>query len=149
MRIINRIKPFKDVEGITDENMSKVFLESGHNINVPCTPAACMHILKKYNVELSGKFCVIANKSRIVGVPLAKLLMQENATVALCNTAKTPLEPIISKADVIFSAVGKYNSLDSKWIKEGAVVIDIGTNFINHHGSQKMVGDIAFKEVRV
>lgn len=148
LRIINSIKPSKDVEGITDENMSKVFFGYPSDFNIPCTPAACLHILKEHNINLSGKYCVITNKSRIVGLPLSKLLLQQNATVSVCNAMKTNIEPLVSKADIVFAALGVHNSIKPEWIKEGTIVIDIGTNFIAHKGSHKMVGDIDFDEVR-
>jgi 5,10-methylene-tetrahydrofolate dehydrogenase/methenyl tetrahydrofolate cyclohydrolase len=148
MRIINRIKPSKDIEAITDENMSKVFFGEKDEQRIPATPAACLHILKEHGINLSGKHCVVANRSRIVGLPLSKLLLQQNATVTMCNPLKSDVGHIVSKADVLFSAVGKYNVIKPEWIKEGTVVVDIGTNFIGSKGAKKMVGDLHFDQVK-
>jgi len=148
MKIINAITPAKDVEGITDENMARIFFGETDG-NVPCTPAACLHILKAYEVDMNGKHCLIANKSRIIGLPLSKLLMQQNATITVCNVLQTDIQGLVSKADIIFTAIGKHNSIKSEWIKDDAIVIDIGTNFIIHEGNKKMVGDIAFEEVNI
>jgi len=147
VNILNQIKTCKDVEGISDENMAEIFFGNIKGANVPCTPAACLHILEAYNVDLKGKHCVIANKSRIVGLPLSKLLLHENATITVCNVHQSDVKDLISNADIVFAAVGMHDLVKSEWIKDDAIVIDIGMNYVIHEGSKKLVGDIAFEEV--
>ena len=148
VNILNKIKTCKDVEGVSDENMAEIFFGNTKDANIPCTPAACLHILEAYNVDLTGKHCVIANKSRIVGLPLSKLLLHQNATVTVCNVHQTDIQEVISTADIVFAAIGIHDFLKSEWIKDDAIVIDIGMNVVIHEGNKKLVGDIAFEEVK-
>jgi methylenetetrahydrofolate dehydrogenase (NADP+)/methenyltetrahydrofolate cyclohydrolase len=137
--VIERIRPEKDVDGITPENfgrllMSEAFLE-------PCTPAGIMELLRRYNVALKGTSAVIVGRSNIVGKPIALMLMREHATITICHSRTTDLARRVSEADILVAATGKPQMIEGSWIKEGAVVIDVG---INRMPDGKLVGDVDF-----
>jgi len=137
--VIARIAPEKDVDGITPENfgrllMSEAFLE-------PCTPSGVMELLRRYNVTVKGKSAVIVGRSNIVGKPVALMLMREHATITVCHSRTTDLPRRISEADILVAATGKPRMIEGPWIKEGAVVIDVG---INRMPDGKLVGDVDF-----
>ena len=116
--------------------------------NIPCTPAACLHILKEHNIEVAGKHCIVINRSRVVGLPLWQMLIQEDATVTVCHSYTKNTGEILKEGDIIFSAIGRPHNILSEWIKPGAVVLDIGTTFVRHEGEEKITGDLHFHEVR-
>jgi 5,10-methylene-tetrahydrofolate dehydrogenase/methenyl tetrahydrofolate cyclohydrolase len=144
---LNNILPEKDVDGITDENLARLSVLSDLPYCQPCTPGACLQILREYNIELNSKRCLIINRSRVVGLPLFHLLLQRNATVTICHGKTENLEEQIKNHDIIFTAMGKPGIIKSEWIKPGSVVIDISTNFIKHEGHDKLIGDLIFHEV--
>jgi len=146
-RIINHVSPEKDVDGISDKSLANLLTNYKQAMNIPCTPAACLHILKEYNIDLTGKHCVVINRSRVVGLPLWQMLMQEDATVTVCHSKTKNIGDLIYQGDIIFSAVGKAHTIKSEWIKPGAVVLDIGTTFVRHEGQEKIRGDLNFHEV--
>jgi len=146
-KIINHVIPEKDVDGISDVSIKSLLTNYKDALNIPCTPAACLHILKEYNIDLTGKHCVVINRSRVVGLPLWQMLMQENATVTVCHSYTKNIGDIIKQGDIIFSAIGKPHQIKSEWIKPGAVVLDIGTTFVRHENEQKITGDLHFHEV--
>lgn len=128
--ILEQVDPKKDVDGFHPHNLGKLFI--GEQTMVPCTPLGIMALLKKYNLEIQGKNAVVVGRSRIVGKPLAMLLLQENATVTICHSKTPNLEEITSKADILIAAMGKKAFLTHKHIKEGAVVVDVGINRVTH-----------------
>jgi methylenetetrahydrofolate dehydrogenase (NADP+)/methenyltetrahydrofolate cyclohydrolase len=137
--VIERIAPAKDVDGITPENfgrllMSEAFLE-------PCTPSGIMELLRRYGVAVKGKSAVIIGRSNIVGKPIALMLMREHATITICHSRTTDLARHVSDADILVAATGKPRMIEGPWIKEGAVVIDVG---INRMPDGKLVGDVDF-----
>jgi methylenetetrahydrofolate dehydrogenase (NADP+)/methenyltetrahydrofolate cyclohydrolase len=139
--VIERIDPAKDVDGITPENFgrllaSEAFLE-------PCTPSGVMELLRRYNVAVKGKSAVIVGRSNIVGKPIALMLMREHATITVCHSRTTDLARRVSEADILVAATGKPRMIQGPWIKEGAVVIDVG---INRMPDGKLVGDVDFDE---
>jgi methylenetetrahydrofolate dehydrogenase (NADP+)/methenyltetrahydrofolate cyclohydrolase len=109
---------------------------------LPCTPGGILHLLDKYNIEVSGKNCVIIGRSNIVGKPMALLLLQRNGTVTVCRSKTKNLEEYTKNADIIVVAIGKAGFLKGDMIKEGAVVIDVG---INRTAEGKVVGDADFE----
>jgi methylenetetrahydrofolate dehydrogenase (NADP+)/methenyltetrahydrofolate cyclohydrolase len=139
--ILEQISPEKDVDGVHPLNWGKLAYKS-HSL-IPCTPAAIMEILKKYNLELRGKEVLIIGKSEIVGKPLAILLMNEDATLTVANKDTTDLEFHTKKADVIISATGVPGLIKNKMIKKGVVLIDVGIIRIGN----KVVGDLDFRDV--
>lgn len=137
--VIERIAPAKDVDGITPENfgrllMSEAFLE-------PCTPSGVMELLKRYEVAVKGKSAVIVGRSNIVGKPVALMLMREHATITVCHSRTTDLADRVGQADIVVAATGHPRMIEGPWIKEGAVVIDVG---INRMPDGKLVGDVDF-----
>jgi methylenetetrahydrofolate dehydrogenase (NADP+)/methenyltetrahydrofolate cyclohydrolase len=137
------IVPEKDVEGMHPANIGKIVF--GKAKIVPCTVAACMQLLKSTGVNLYGKEVVIVGHSEIVGKPLSLLLLEEFTTVSVCHigTSKAgKLEEHVRRAEILIVAVGKANLIKGAWIKEGAMVIDVGINRVEG----KIVGDVEFEE---
>ncbi|MBN2223451.1 MAG: bifunctional methylenetetrahydrofolate dehydrogenase/methenyltetrahydrofolate cyclohydrolase FolD [Deltaproteobacteria bacterium] len=137
--VIERIDPVKDVDGITPENFgrllaSEAFLE-------PCTPSGIMELLRRYDVSIKGRSAVIVGRSNIVGKPIALMLMREHATITVCHSRTTDLARRILEADILVAATGKPRMIEGPWIKQGAVVIDVG---INRMPDGKLVGDVDF-----
>ena len=136
------IPPEKDVEGISHENLGRLLL--GRPTVVAATAAACMHLLDFYKVPLEGRRAVVVGRSNIVGKPLAALLMARNATVTICHRHTPDLAAETSRADVLVVSAGRVGLVGAEHVKPGAVVIDVGINFVDH----KLVGDVDAEAVR-
>lgn len=132
------IEPLKDVDCFNPANMSKI-LEGEPSGFSPCTASAVMEILRYYKVQISGKRAVVIGRSMVVGKPLSMLLLNCNATVTICHSKTENIGSVCSEADIVVACVGKAEMVDSNYIKEGAVVIDVGIN-VDHDG--KLCGDI-------
>ena len=132
------ISPEKDIDCFNPINVAKVF-EGDETGFPPCTPQAAMEILKFYNVELKGKEAVVIGRSMVVGKPMSMLLLKENATVTICHSRTKNMEYVTRRADILIAAIGKSNMITRDYIKEGAVVIDVG---INVDGEGKITGDV-------
>ena len=143
MRILLAIDPKKDVDGFHPMNTGNLW--NGRRQMVPCTPAGIMEILREYNVELEGKTAVIIGRSNIVGKPMAQLLLEKNATVTLTHSRTPHLAKVCSKADVLIVAIGRAKFVTEEYVKEGAVVIDVG---INRDEEGKLCGDVDFDQVK-
>ena len=143
MRILLAIDPKKDVDGFHPMNTGNLW--NGRRQMVPCTPAGIMEILREYNVELEGKTAVIIGRSNIVGKPMAQLLLEKNATVTLTHSRTPHLAKGCSKADVLIVAIGRAKFVTEDYVKEGAVVIDVG---INRDEEGKLCGDVDFDQVK-
>ena len=143
MELINQIPSEKDVEGLTETNMGKLFIGKENN-NIPCTSKAVIEILDFYNIDLTGKNVVVVGRSNIVGKPLIPQLLNKNATVTVCHSKTKNLTNILENADVIIMAIGKAKFLKKEMIKKDAIIIDVGINFENG----KMVGDVDFEDVK-
>ncbi len=142
-RVLNEIDPSKDVDGLHPINVAKLAMkEDGF---VPCTPQGVMELLKRANVSLSGKRVAMLGRSELVGSPLFKLLLNADATVTACHSKTKDLDKICKESDVVIAAVGKARMVKKEWIKEGAVVIDVG---VNRNEEGKLVGDVDFEEVK-
>lgn len=141
-KILNRVDYKKDIDGLTDYNAGLLF----HNKNgfTPCTPKGIMEMLKYYNINVSGKHVVIVGRSDLVGKPLSILMLNNNATVSICHSYTSNLSEITNKADILISAVGKKNIINSSMIKEGCIVIDVGITRIDG----KIYGDVNFDDVK-
>ncbi len=124
--VLLRIDPGKDVDGFHPYNMGRLL--TGEPTLVPCTPAGIMCMLREHGVELKGRNAVVVGRSNIVGKPMALLLMMEHATVTICHSRTRDLEKKVGEADVLVAAIGKAEMIRGDWIKEGAVVIDVGMN---------------------
>lgn len=141
--IINAINPAKDVDGFHPYNAGKLFI--GEDTFVPCTPKGIMRVLKEIGLhDLSGKKAVVIGRSNIVGKPVAKLLMDKNATVTICHSKTANIKEETRQADILVSAIGKSQIIKKDWIKSGTVVIDVG---INRNENGKVCGDVDFEDV--
>ena len=140
--ILNRISPKKDVDGFHPQNVGALVV--GDFGFVSCTPAGIIELLKRSNVEIEGKHCVVIGRSNIVGKPMALLMLRENATVTICHSKTKNLKEICKEADILIVAIGKPLFVTKEYIKEGAVVIDVG---IHRDENNKLCGDVNYKEV--
>lgn len=141
-KVINRISPEKDVDAFHPVNVGKIMI--GNYSFLPCTPAGIMELLAYYNVEISGKRCVVIGRSNIVGKPMALLLLEKHGTVTVCHSRTKNLSDITKEADILVVAIGKATFLTADMVKEGAVVIDVG---INRLSDGKLCGDVDFDNV--
>lgn len=137
--VIKSISPDKDVDGFHVVNMGRLL--TGEEGLVPCTPLGIMKILEYYHISAEGKFAVIVGRSTIVGKPAALMLLQRNATVAICHTKTKNMAEICRMADILIAAAGRPAMITGDMIKEGAVVIDVG---INRLDNGRLVGDVDF-----
>ena len=143
-KVLDTIKPVKDVDGFHAENVGKLW--SGLNSLVPCTPLGCSILLKKLNPDLSGKKAIIIGRSNIVGKPMAALLLGMNATVTIAHSRTKNIEELVKSADIVVAAVGIPEMVKGSWIKKDAVVIDVGINRIERDGKKVLVGDVDYEE---
>ncbi|MCR4934834.1 MAG: bifunctional methylenetetrahydrofolate dehydrogenase/methenyltetrahydrofolate cyclohydrolase FolD [Lachnospiraceae bacterium] len=141
--VIKAISPKKDVDGFHVENVGALCV--GEDGFVSCTPAGVIELLKRYNVEISGKNCVVVGRSNIVGKPMALLMLRENATVTICHSKTKDLKAICKNADILIVAIGKPKFINDEYVKDGAVVIDVG---IHRDENNKMCGDVDFDSVK-
>ena len=140
--VIRAISPQKDVDGFHPESVGRMCI--GEKGFLSCTPAGIIQLLKRSGVELEGKDCVVIGRSNIVGKPMALLLLRENATVTVAHSRTRNLKEICRRADVLVVAVGKPRLITREYVKEGAVVIDVG---IHRDAENKMCGDVDFADV--
>jgi methylenetetrahydrofolate dehydrogenase (NADP+)/methenyltetrahydrofolate cyclohydrolase len=138
-KILEAISPLKDVDGFHPYNVG--CLMTGNPVFRPCTPYGVMKMLEHTGVDLKGKEVVIVGRSNIVGKPMALLCLAEHATVTICHSRTADLPQKVAAADVVIAAVGRPEMVKGDWIKEGAVVIDVGVNRV---GEKKLVGDVDF-----
>jgi len=125
-RILEAVDPAKDVDGFHPVNLGR--LVSGRPGLVACTPAGCMEILRRNNIQIEGANAAVLGRSDIVGKPMALLLMHANATVTICHSKTRNLPEVVRRADIVVAAMGKAGFVEADWIKPGAAVIDVGTN---------------------
>ena len=140
--VINAISPEKDVDAFHPVNVGGIMI--GDYKFLPCTPAGVMEMLRRSNIDVAGKHCVVIGRSNIVGKPMAMLLLHANATVTVCHSRTQNLKEICRTADVLVASVGKAGFVTADMVKEGAVVIDVG---INRTADGKLCGDVDFAEV--
>lgn len=142
-KVINKIAPRKDVDGLTIINNG--LLATGQNGFIPCTAAGCMEMIRSTGIDVAGKNAVVIGRSNIVGKPVTMQLLKENATVTICHSYTIGLKEICQKADILIVAVGKKNFVTADMVKPGAIVIDVGIN-VQENG--KLCGDVDFNEVK-
>ena len=140
--VLLAIDPEKDVDGFHPLNMGRLW--SGHPVMIPSTPAGIMEMFHEYGVDLEGKRAVVIGRSNIVGKPMAQLLLAKNATVTLTHSRTHHLSEITKKADILVVAIGRGHFVTKDFVKEGAVVIDVG---MNRDQNGKLIGDVKFDEV--
>lgn len=141
-KIINTIHPYKDVDGFHPQNVGALCI--GNSGFVSCTPAGIIELLKRSNVAIEGKACVVIGRSNIVGKPMAMLLLRENGTVTIAHSKTKDLQQIAANADILIVAIGQPKLITSEYIKEGAVVIDVG---MHRDENNKLCGDVDFDNV--
>jgi methylenetetrahydrofolate dehydrogenase (NADP+)/methenyltetrahydrofolate cyclohydrolase len=141
--VIDAILPEKDVDGFSSENIGK--LVQNKPFIRPCTPKGVITMLDSINYNLTGKHCVIIGASKIVGRPMAMELLNLDATVTICNSSTKDIKQKVKIADVIIAAAGVPHLVNADWVKEGAVIIDVG---INRLENGKLVGDVDFESVK-
>ena len=142
-KVIAAIAVEKDVDGFSAENVGKLW--QGDYSIASCTPSGIMEILDYYNVDMSGKHCVVVGRSNIVGKPMAALMLERDATVTICHSKTRNLSDITSQADILIAAVGKSKFITSDMVKNDAVVVDVG---INRDENGKLCGDVDFENVK-
>ena len=153
MEVIMKINPNKDADGLHPLSLGKMIL--GVDGPLPCTPHGILMLLKYSDINTSGKHCVIIGRSNIVGKPIANLLAQKsesgNATVTVCHSRTRDLQSIARQADILIAAIGRPEFVDHRFVKEGAVVIDVGVNRVDDPTAKKgyrLVGDVNFDDVK-
>ncbi len=139
-RVLETISPDKDVDGFHPYNVGR--LVAGQPSFIPCTPLGIIRLLDEYGIPIEGKEAVVVGRSNIVGKPVALLLLQRNATVTICHSRTRDLPAVIHKAQILVVAVGRARMVKGEWIREGAVVIDVGVNRLEDGG---LCGDVDFK----
>ncbi len=141
-KVIKTIAPEKDVDGFHPQSVGA--LSIGQKGFVSCTPAGVIQLLKRSGIEIAGKECVVIGRSNIVGKPMALLLLRENGTVTIAHSKTANLKEVAKRADILVVAVGKPKMIDSSYVKEGAVVIDVG---IHRNAENKLCGDVDYDDV--
>ena len=140
--VIQAITPAKDVDGFHPETVGNMCI--GTKGFLPCTPAGVIQLLKRSNIDISGKECVVVGRSNIVGKPMAMLLLRENGTVTITHSRTKDLKEVTKRADILVVAIGKPKFITGEYVKDGAVVIDVG---IHRNENNKLCGDVDFEDV--
>ena len=141
-KIINAIKPSKDVDGFHPINVGN--LSSGYKAIVPCTPLGCLLLIKKAEKNLTGKHAVIIGRSNLNGKPMAQLLLKEDCTVSIIHSKTKDLKSECQKADILVAAAGVAHLIKGDWVKKDSIIIDVGINKV----ADKIVGDVDFEQVK-
>lgn len=139
--VTNLIDADKDLDCLSEVSVGRFY--KGEKCFMTCTPNSVITLLKAYNVEIEGKEVVIIGRSNIVGKPLFQMFLNENATVTVCHSRTKNLKEVCKRADILVVAIGRANFIDSSYVREGAVVIDVGTSEVNG----KITGDVNFDDV--
>jgi methylenetetrahydrofolate dehydrogenase (NADP+) / methenyltetrahydrofolate cyclohydrolase len=148
-RVIEAIDPGKDVDGFHPRNVGHLWSGGKGRALVPCTPYGCLLLLRDALSHLTGAEAVVLGRSNIVGKPMAALLLAESCTVTIAHSKTRDLHRVLRRADILVAAVGRPELVRGNWIKEGAVVIDVGINRVGGaDGKSKLVGDVAFAEAQ-
>lgn len=141
-KVIKTIDPKKDVDGFHPQSVGALCI--GQPGFVSCTPAGIIQLLKRSGIEIAGKECVILGRSNIVGKPMALLMLRENATVTVAHSRTKDIKEVTKRADILIVAIGKPKMITRDYVKDGAVVIDVG---INRDENKKLCGDVDFQDV--
>lgn len=141
--VCTRVNPKKDIDGVSPFNIGELFYQK-KDIFAPCTAESVMRIIEYYNIDLTGKNAVVIGRSNVIGKPVSMMLLAKNATVTICHSKTKNLQDICKSADIIVAAIGKAKFITKDFIKEGAVIVDVGTNY---DANGKVVGDVDFDAV--
>ena len=149
-KVLKTIEYEKDADGFDAINIGNMWLRGGEPpLAIPCTPAGCIELLQRYNIEISGKQCVVLGRSNIVGMPVAALLTSCNGTVTVCHSRTKNIPEIVGRADIVIAAIGKTEFVRGEWLKPGVVVIDVGINDkpdATKKRGYRLVGDVNYEE---
>ena len=149
--VLNSIVPYKDADGFHPLNVGKLSIsqKNDESLIIPCTPYGCLLLLRELKINLAGKNAVVIGRSNIVGKPMAQLLLKESCTVTTVHSKTLNIESICKNADILIVAIGKPEFVNTNWVKDGAIVIDVGINRIKiNNEKSKLVGDVLFNEVK-
>lgn len=141
-KVLLTIDSTKDVDGFHPVNVGKMVI--GEDTFLPCTPAGIIEMIKRTDIDIEGKECVVIGRSNIVGKPMAMLMLKENATVTIAHSRTKDLKEVTKRADIIVAAIGKAKFVIADYVKEGAVVIDVG---MDRDENGKLCGDVDFESV--
>jgi methylenetetrahydrofolate dehydrogenase (NADP+)/methenyltetrahydrofolate cyclohydrolase len=148
-RVLQEISLEKDVDGFHPLNIGRLCLKSPlyPPLAIACTPRGCLELLDRASVKIEGKHAVVLGRSNVVGLPMALLLLQRNATVTVCHSRTADIPEQVGRADIVVAAIGRANFVKGSWIKPGAVVIDVGINSVPDESAPRgyrLVGDVEF-----
>lgn len=149
--ILDAVSYEKDIDGFHPLNIGALCMKGRDPRFIPCTPKACIELLDRKGISLDGKNVVVLGRSNIVGIPVAMLCLHRNATVKICHSRTKDLAAQVKEADILIAAVGKPQMVKKEWIKEGAVVIDVGINAIDDPSKKsgyRLVGDVDYEGVK-
>ena len=143
-KVLESILPSKDVDGLTSTNLGKLFKNDSSAI-APATAKGVIKLLDKYDIQIEGKNAVVVGRGDISGLPIAAMLQNRNATITICHSHTQNLKDICKDADILVSSIGRAEYINSEYVKNGSVVIDVGTN---RNSEGKLVGDVDFNSVK-
>lgn len=149
--VLGAISIEKDVDGFHPLNIGRLSMKRREPLFVPCTPRGCIELLLRMNIPIAGKEAVVLGRSNIVGLPVAMLLLHQNATLTICHSRTQDLPSVVRRADILIAAVGRPEMVRGDWVKPGAAVIDVGINAVpdpSKPSGHRLVGDVAFDEVK-
>lgn len=150
--ILKSISYTKDADGFSAQNIGNMWLGRGTGdppLAIPCTPAGCIDLLQRYDVDITGKECVVLGRSNIVGMPVAALLQSCNGTVTVCHSRTRNIPEVVARADVLIAAIGKPEYVRGDWLKPGVVIVDVGINDkpdATKKRGYRLVGDVHYHE---
>jgi 5,10-methylene-tetrahydrofolate dehydrogenase/methenyl tetrahydrofolate cyclohydrolase len=150
-RVLSLINIEKDVDGLSPSNIGRLAQKGRHPLFIPCTPYGCIYLLEQSAVKIEGANAVVLGRSNIVGLPVALLLINCNATVTICHSRTRDLPGVVRQADILIAAIGKTEMVRGDWIKPGAAVIDVGINSVpdaTKKSGHRLVGDVKFDEAK-
>jgi len=150
-QVLSLINIEKDVDGLSPNNIGRLAQKGRQPLFIPCTPYGCIYLLKQTGVKIEGANAVVLGRSNIVGLPVALLLINNNATVTVCHSRTRDLPDVVRQADILIAAIGRTEMVRGDWIKPGAAVIDVGINSVpdaTKKSGHRLVGDVKFDEAR-
>ena len=150
-RVLSLINIEKDVDGLSPNNIGRLAQKGRQPLFIPCTPYGCIYLLEQSGVKIEGANAIVLGRSNIVGMPVALLLINCNATVTVCHSRTRNLPDVVRQADILIAAIGKTEMVRGDWIKPGAAVIDVGMNSIpdaTKKSGHRLVGDVKFDEAK-
>ncbi|GME87398.1 hypothetical protein B5S28_g1656 [[Candida] boidinii] len=151
VKVTNAVLTTKDVDGFDRFNVGELAKKGGNPHFLPCTPNGCMRLLEETGIPLKGKHAVVIGRSDIVGTPVAAMLRNANCTVTICHSGTKSIADVVKTADIVVAALGRPNYVKGEWLKEGAIVIDVGINYIpdaTKKSGQRLVGDVDFESAK-